>query len=287
MRRVIYNQKGGVGKTSISCNLAAISAARGLRTLLIDLDIQGNSSGYLLGDDYQTLDDNAASFFKQFIGILKRKRATMNYIYDTPFENLCILPSHPDLSSIERELESRQKVYKLRNALAELDDEFDRIYIDSPPAYNFYTNSALIAADSLLIPFDCDCFSLSALNNIVSAVNEIKEDHNAGLNIEGIIVNQYHGRANFHRDLIKKLKDDGMPVLEPFLSTSVKMKESRDLGRPLIYYAPRHKLTLQMTELFSNLESDLKKSRKPHSETKAVTGVKEEVEADAEYRKIA
>ena len=274
MRRVIYNQKGGVGKTSISCNLAAISAANGFRTLLVDLDIQGNSSGYLLGGDYQTLDDNAASFFNQFIGILTRKRSTMSYIYDTPFENLCIMPSHPDLSSIERELESRQKVYKLRNALEELDDEFDRIYIDLPPAYNFFTNAALIAADSLLIPFDCDCFSLSALNNLVLMVNDIKEDHNAELNIEGIIVNQYHGQTNFHRDLLQKLKDDGMPVLEPYLPTSVKMRESRDLGRPLIYYAPRHKLTARMTELFYKLEPELEKAQEPHSETKAATEAK-------------
>jgi|TARA_B100000315_G_C14581745_1_gene590852 chromosome partitioning protein len=184
------------------------------------------------------------------------------------------MPSHPDLSNIERELESRQKVYKLRNALAELDDEFDRIYIDTPPAYNFYTNAALIAADSLLIPFDCDRFSLEALNNIVAVVNEIKEDHNAGLSIEGVIVNQYHGRTNFHRDVLKKLNIGDVPVLEPFLPASVKMKESRDLAWPLIYYAPKHKLTVQLTELFSKLEPDLEKTRKSHPEIKAAAEAK-------------
>ncbi len=261
MRRVIFNQKGGVGKTSISCNLAAISAAHGFKTLLIDLDIQGNSSGYLLGEEYRNLQDNAATFFKQFVSMLNRKKAATHYIYQTQFDNLCVMPSHPDLASIERDLESRHKIYKLRNELDELSATFQHIYIDTPPAYNFYTNSAMIAADSLLVPFDCDRFSLDALYGLMEVVNDIQEDHNSKLRIEGIIVNQYQAQANFHKQLIQQIVDEGLPLMEPFIPASVKMRESRDKGIPLVHYAPKHRLTQQYQLLFEKLHPEVAKAK--------------------------
>lgn len=254
MRRVVFNRKGGVGKTSISCNLAAMSAANGLRTLLIDLDIQGHSSEYLIGKEYLKLEDNAATFFKQHLAFFGREKKPIEFVYETSFEKLCLMPSSPQLAGIERDLESRHKIYKLRKALDELAVEFDRIYIDTPPALDFYSTSALIAADSLLIPFDCDSFSQQGLYRVMETLKEIQDDHNPGLWMEGIVVNQYQARARLPQQLVATLQKEQLPLLEPFLSSSVKMKESRENQRPLVYMAQGHKLTQEYHSLFKTLE---------------------------------
>ena len=162
MRRVVFNQKGGVGKSTITCNLAAISAARGLRTLVIDLDPQANSTRYLLGAAADSLENTATGFFDQMLNFKLRPLPTEDFLVATPFENLFLLPADSALEELQAKLESRYKIYKLREALDALDD-FDEIWIDTPPALHFYTRSALIAADSCLIPFDCDEFARRAL----------------------------------------------------------------------------------------------------------------------------
>ncbi|HNE26590.1 MAG TPA: ParA family protein, partial [Pseudomonadales bacterium] len=130
-----------------------------------------------------------------------------------------------------------------------------RIYIDTPPALNFYSMAALIAADSLLIPFDCDSFSRQALYNLVNTVAEIREDHNEGLKIEGVVVNQFNPQAKFPQELIDQLIADGLPVLDAYLNTSIKVKESREEHTPLVYFAPAHKATQQFINLYQKLES--------------------------------
>ncbi|WP_269618549.1 ParA family protein [Zhongshania sp. BJYM1] len=260
MKRVIFNQKGGVGKTSISCNLAAISAWKGFKTLLIDLDIQGNSSEYLIGPQFRDLEDNAADFFKQKLSLFGKSKEASDCIYETEFENLYLMPAHPELAVIERELESRHKIYKLRDALTKLEAEYEHIYIDTPPALNFYSRSALIAADSLVIPFDCDSFSQGALLGLLETVDEIREDHNEGLKLEGIVVNQFQAQASLPTQLIESMKAEGLPIFEQYLSSSVKMKESRSKQIPLIYYAPSHKLTQQLVSLHDSLDNSKKGS---------------------------
>lgn len=256
MKRVIFNQKGGVGKTSITCNLAAISAWKGFKTLVIDLDIQGNSSEYLIGSQFRDLEDNAADFFKQKSGLFGKNKDASDCIYETEFENLYLMPSHPELAMIERELESRHKIYKLRDALNKLHAEYEHIYIDTPPALNFYSRSALIAADALIIPFDCDSFSQGALMGLMETVEEIREDHNPDLKLEGIVVNQFQAQASLPTQLIESMKESGLPIFEQYLSSSVKMKESRSRQSPLIHFAPSHKLTHQLLALHDGLGSE-------------------------------
>ncbi len=255
MIRVVFNQKGGVGKTSITCNLAAISAWKGYKTLVIDLDVQGNSSEYLIGEQYRDLTDNAASFFKQKLSLFGKNMEAIDCIYATEFENLYLMPANPELAHIERELESRHKIYKLRDALAKLSKQYDHIYIDTPPALNFYSRSALIAANSLLIPFDCDSFSHGALNNLLETVEEVREDHNEALELEGIVVNQFQPQANLPTQLIEALIEEGLPVLDVHLSSSVKMKESRTMQVPLVHMAPSHKLTQQFIALHDGIDA--------------------------------
>jgi chromosome partitioning protein len=253
MRRVVFNQKGGVGKSTITCNLAAIGAAQGLRTLVVDLDPQGNSTRYLLGEAADSLEGGAADFFDQALKFSVRPRGTAEHIVETPFEGLHLLPSQPELDELHSKLESRYKIYKLRDALAALEGSYDAIWIDTPPALNFYTRSALIAAERCLIPFDCDDFSRRALYALLENVQEIQADHNPGLQVEGIVVNQFQPRANLPQRTVQELVDEGLPVLQPYLGASVKVKESHERALPMIHLDARHALTQAFLALHAAL----------------------------------
>ena len=255
MPLVVFNQKGGVGKSTITCNLAAISASQGLRTLVIDLDQQGNSTGYLLGDAATDGQPSVAGFFENTLSFSLRNVAPGEFIVSTPHEGLDLMPSSPALDELQTKLESRHKLYKLREALQKLGETYDRIYIDTPPALNFYTRSALMGASGCLIPFDCDEFSRKALYTLMENVEEIRADHNPELAVEGIVVNQFQPRANLPRRLVQELIDDGLPVLEPYLPSSVRIRESHELSLPMIYLDPNHRLTQALVELHDALEA--------------------------------
>ncbi|WP_299196083.1 ParA family protein [uncultured Amphritea sp.] len=252
MIRVVFNQKGGVGKSSISTNLAAISASKGKRTLVVDMDPQCNTSHYLLGELVNETVGDIKDFFEQTLSFQVRPKEITDFIHPTVYENLDLLPSSPELGDLHAKLEAKHKIYKLRDALLNL-DQYDAIYIDTPPAFNFYTLSALCTADSCLIPFDCDEFSRQALYSLMYNVQETQQDHNDKLTIEGIVVNQYQPRANASKTIVDMLREDNLPVLEAMISSSVKMKESHNESMPLIYFAPKHKLTLEFLALYDEL----------------------------------
>jgi chromosome partitioning protein len=255
MRTVVFNQKGGVGKSTIACNLAAIAAARGQRTLLLDLDAQGNASRYLIGREWREQEDSAADFFNEMLSFTFSPKGLAGCLCETPFENLHLLPSHPDLADLQVRLESRYKIQKLRKALEELGDEYDEIFIDTPPALSFYAMSALIAADRCLIPFDCDDFSRESLYTLLHNVNEIREDHNDELRVGGIVVNQFQPRARLPQQLVAELIAEGLPVLQPYLSSSVKIRESHERGLPMIHLDRKHKLAREYEALYDALQA--------------------------------
>lgn len=252
-RHVIFNRKGGVGKSSIAVNLAAIAAARGKRVLLVDLDAQANASQYLLGAAYKPGGRGIADFFEQFLGFTLLMDYPDAHIQPTPYERLALLPATAKLTDLHNRLESRHKIFKLREALIRLHKHYDAIYIDTPPALNFYTLSALIAATGVLIPFDCDQFSRQALYTLLENVAEIRADHNPEVIIEGIVVSQYQDGARLPKRLVAELEAEHLPVLKTRLPSSVAMRESHELAKPLVHCQPQHKLTRAFEALYAEI----------------------------------
>ncbi|HEX4870769.1 MAG TPA: ParA family protein [Nevskiaceae bacterium] len=252
MKRVVFNQKGGVGKTTIVCNLAAIAASRGLRTLVIDLDTQGNATQYLLGAGVKP-DRTIADFFESTLSFALQSPPLLTYASNTPFDRLDVIAASPRLEELVVKLEAKQKIYKLRDALKKLKG-YDAVFIDTPPALNFYSRSALIATDRVLIPFDCDEFARQALYTLLDNLAEIRADHNEDLLIEGIVVNQFQPRSKLPARVVEELRREGRPVLEPALSSSVKVKESHEAHRPLIQLDPSHRVTLEYLALYDGLQ---------------------------------
>lgn len=163
------------------------------------------------------------------------------------------MPASQALVDLQPKLEAKYKIYKLRDALDEL-DTYDAIYMDTPPALNFFTLSALIAADRCLIPFDCDDFSRRALYSLMESVEEVREDHNRGLEVAGVVVNQFQARARLPQQLVNELIEEELPILEPSISSSVKIRESHQAATPLPFLAPRHKVAQQFFELYEAIE---------------------------------
>lgn len=253
MIRVVFNQKGGVGKSSLATNLAAISAQRGFNTLVVDLDPQCNTTQYLLGEDVERVEETIRDLYTQTNRRARRvAEEGASYIVATPYERLDLIAADAEIADLQAKLEAKHKIYKLRDALRVLGD-YDEIYIDTPPAFNIFTLSALIAADRCLIPFDCDDFSRRALYTLLENVEETQEDHNQDLVVEGIVVNQFQARAHLPQSIVDELHEEGLPLLDSMISQSVKMRESHTVSQPLIHFAPSHKITRELIALYDEL----------------------------------
>ena len=226
----ITNQKGGVGKTTTSVNLAACLAYLGKKTLLIDCDPQCNStSGVGIEKDECDL-----SVYDCLIDGTK----TADAVIETKYNNLYIIPSSPDMSAAEIELAYEDKrEFFLKKALSAVKDSFDLIIIDSPPALGMITINILTAADSVLIPIQCEYYALEGLSQLITTVKTIKKKLNPKIEIEGVLATMYDGRTNLSiqvLDEVKRFFPD--KVYGTVIPRNVRLSESPSFGEPIINY---------------------------------------------------
>ena len=239
----IINQKGGVGKSTTAVNLAAALGAMNKEVLLVDLDPQGNAtSGY--GIDKRELD---GCVYDALLG-------------DTPVEEVIlacvgkgvdVLPSTINLAGAEVELVNEMaRENRLKSALGSLRGRYDYILIDCPPSLGLLTINALVAADKLLVPIQCEFYALEGVTKLLDSMNRVKKMLNPSLDIFGIVMTMYDSRTNLSNQVVNEVRSFfGKTVFETMIPRTVKLSEAPSYGQPIIEYAPDNKGTEAYNEL--------------------------------------
>ncbi|HIU49171.1 MAG TPA: ParA family protein [Candidatus Avimonoglobus intestinipullorum] len=226
----VTNQKGGVGKTTTAVNLSASLAYKGKRILLVDSDPQGNStSGVGVEKEqikYSLYDCLADSGLIQAAIIKTRQK------------NLSVIPSKNDLSAAEIELAGENdREFILKNALSTVKNQYDYIFIDSPPALGMLTINILTASDSVLIPIQCEYYALEGLTQLISSIQTIKKSLNKGLDIEGILATMYDKRTNLSVQVFDEIKNHFPDkVYQTVIPRNVRLSEAPSYGQPILKY---------------------------------------------------
>ncbi|MDR1735018.1 MAG: AAA family ATPase [Oscillospiraceae bacterium] len=226
----VVNQKGGVGKTTTAVNLCAAIGQAGKRVLLCDIDPQGNATS---GLGLQKKELQKSSY-----EVLTGSATVAESLRETGFENLYLLPASMDLAGAELELvDLPRREARLKEALSLVRDQFDYIFMDCPPALGLITVNALAAADTILIPIQCEYFALEGLSQLLSTVRQIKKLYNPHIDVEGVVLTMYDGRLNLTQSVVAEVKRFfPRRVYSTVIPRNVRLSEAPSFGQPVQYY---------------------------------------------------
>jgi len=226
----VTNQKGGVGKTTTSVNLAAALAAMKKRVLLVDLDPQGNAT-MASNVDKRTVEDS-------IVDVLLQQKTIQECIAQGADVAYAVLPANDQLTNAEVGLLSmEQREFKLRDALAQISHDYDYIFIDSPPSLNMLTVNALVAAGSVIIPTQCEYYALEGLSALLGTIERIRQSVNPRLKIEGVLRTMFDPRNNLANDVSSQLTAHfGDSVYRTIIPRNVTLAEAPSHGLPVIIY---------------------------------------------------
>lgn len=230
----IFNQKGGVGKTTTNINLAACLAKKGKKILVLDIDPQGNTTSGL-GIDKRNLQLSSYDL------LIRDDINVKDVILETNVEKLDLIPANVSLSGAEVELaivKGREK--RLKNALNQIKDKYDFIFIDCPPSLGLLTINSLTAVDAVLIPIQCEFYALEGVAQLMNTIEIVRKNLNQNLYIQGVILSMFDGRTNLSIQVVEEVKKFFKEkVYKTVIPRNVRLAEAPSYGLPIIEYDPR------------------------------------------------
>ena len=227
----IFNQKGGVGKTTTNINVCSYLATLGYKVLAIDIDPQGNTTSGV-GIDKRKVDKSMYDVLAGSVSI------TDILVQSQLVENLYVAPANMDLAGAEIEVMGKEKrEFILKNQLEKVKDKFDFVFIDCPPSLGMLTINALVASESVLIPIQAEYYALEGVGQLINTVNLVKKSLNPNLEIEGVIMTMYDGRTNLSNEVYKEVKSYFNDKLyESTIPRNIRLAEAPSFGLPIVLY---------------------------------------------------
>ena len=226
----IANQKGGVGKSTTAINLAACLAEKEQKVLIVDIDPQGNATSGL----GVSKDDVENTIYQVMLGTISADDAIQKDVFD----NLDVLPSNVNLAGAEIELiDVENREYILKNILYDIKDRYDYIVLDCPPSLSMLTVNAMTAADTVLVPIQCEYYALEGLTQLIHTINLVKRKLNPELELEGVVFTMYDARTNLSLQVVENVKENlGQNIYKTILPRNVRLAEAPSHGLPINIY---------------------------------------------------